>query len=144
MANCTTKKAKYTHLTYDERHTIELRLKDGWSNRKIARELNRAPQTINNEIKRGRETVIRGPSAAHPYRGDTTYLKNYCAKYGQKQYKIEKCKCGRKSMHLDNEEFKKFALNLLVVTRLKKKHSPAIIIYKAKQSLELEQPKIPS
>ncbi|NYS49863.1 IS30 family transposase, partial [Streptococcus danieliae] len=51
MQNNYTTKGK--HLTIHDRRYIERWNKEGKSNREIARLLGRAPQTINNEIKRG-------------------------------------------------------------------------------------------
>ncbi|MBF0699302.1 helix-turn-helix domain-containing protein, partial [Streptococcus danieliae] len=51
MQNNYTTKGK--HLTINDRRYIERWNKEGKSNREIARLLGRAPQTINNEIKRG-------------------------------------------------------------------------------------------
>lgn len=47
------------HLTYEERIKIEAYKELGYSNRKIARILNRAPQTINNAINRGTVRTIK-------------------------------------------------------------------------------------
>lgn len=41
------------HLSSDERKSIQRWHREGLSNREIARRLDRAPQTIHNEIKRG-------------------------------------------------------------------------------------------
>ena len=51
--NFSTEHRKGQHLTEEERHDIEVHLKDGWSKYKIARHLNRPYNTIKNEIKRG-------------------------------------------------------------------------------------------
>ncbi|MGX7013123.1 IS30 family transposase, partial [Vagococcus silagei] len=48
-----TKTTKGKHLSLKERISIENWNQDGYSNREIAKRLGRAPQTINNEIKRG-------------------------------------------------------------------------------------------
>ena len=48
--NCNT---KYKHLTIDLRKLIEKWNKERKSNREIASLLDKSPQTINNEIKRG-------------------------------------------------------------------------------------------
>lgn len=60
MQNYYTPKGK--HLTLSERRTIERWLQEGLSNREIARRLAKAPQTINNEVKRGqvRQQVRKG------------------------------------------------------------------------------------
>ncbi len=47
----------YHHLTREERCCIMLRLKDGFSSRAIARELNRSPSTITREIERHRSML---------------------------------------------------------------------------------------
>ena len=44
---------KGKHLSFEERVIIQLRLKDGYSLRAIARELNCSPSTISYEVKRG-------------------------------------------------------------------------------------------
>jgi len=50
---------KGKHLTYEERIKIEAYKELGYSNRKIARILNRAPQTINNAINQGTVRTIK-------------------------------------------------------------------------------------
>nr|WP_243713045.1 helix-turn-helix domain-containing protein [Macrococcus carouselicus] len=54
--NDTTKTPKGKHLSRDERIIIQTLLNENYSNRQIARKLGRAPQTINNEVKRGSYT----------------------------------------------------------------------------------------
>src|SRR5918995_5846791 len=52
-------------LTVEERVAIDLRRKDGWGVRAIARELGRSPSVISTEIGRGREpdgTYAAGPA----------------------------------------------------------------------------------
>ncbi len=53
---------KRRHLTLAERRMIERWLQEGFSNREIARRLEKAPQTIHNEVKRGqvRQQVRKG------------------------------------------------------------------------------------
>lgn len=50
---------KGKHLTYEERIKIEAYKDLGYSNRKIARILNRVPQTINNAVKQGTVRTIK-------------------------------------------------------------------------------------
>src|SRR5690625_4882373 len=50
---------KGKHLTYKERIKIEAYKELGYSNRKIARILNRVPQTINNAVKQGTVRTIK-------------------------------------------------------------------------------------
>ena len=47
----TTKHEKGKHLSCDERVLIQIRLKDGWSANKIAKEIGCAPNTVRNEIR---------------------------------------------------------------------------------------------
>ena len=58
--NCNTEHQKYQHLTSEERHEIEVRLKDGWSVYRIAKHLSRPYNTIANEIKRGTVSLYNG------------------------------------------------------------------------------------
>nr|WP_235888820.1 helix-turn-helix domain-containing protein [Ruoffia tabacinasalis] len=57
--NFSTPSNKGKHLSYEERCQISILLQEDYSNRKIAKTLGRAPQTINNEIKRGTIRQIR-------------------------------------------------------------------------------------
>ena len=56
----TTEQRKGEHLSSEERHEIEVRLKDQWTICKIARHLKRPYTTIKNEIARG--TVLLYPN----------------------------------------------------------------------------------
>ena len=56
----TTKHEKGKHLSYDERVLIQIRLKDGWSANKIAKEIGCAPNTVRNEIRRGTVSLYTG------------------------------------------------------------------------------------
>ena len=49
----TTRHEKGEYLSYDERVLIQIRLKDGWSANKIAKEIGCAPNIVRNEIRRG-------------------------------------------------------------------------------------------
>lgn len=62
---------KNKHLNFKERITIELRLKDGFSAYKIAKELNRPINTILNEIRRGTTTQIKQGNYVKMYLADT-------------------------------------------------------------------------
>src|SRR5699024_12387599 len=50
---------KRKHLSYAERSQIAILKKEGYSNRQVAIALDRAPQTIHNEIRRGTVTQLR-------------------------------------------------------------------------------------
>ena len=62
IQNYTTEHRKGQHLLAEERHEIEVRLKDGWSPYRIAKHLGRAYNTIKNEIARPLYAVL-GPCA---------------------------------------------------------------------------------
>lgn len=57
--NHTTNPRKHKHLNFEELMTIQIRLKDGYSPYKIAKELGRASNTIRNEISRATITQIK-------------------------------------------------------------------------------------
>lgn len=87
---CTTiKRKKGKHLSYDERVLILIRLKDGWSANKIAKEIGCALNTVRNEIRRGTVSLYRGN------------VKRYKVKIGQAIYQHNRLTYGR---HLDNLE----------------------------------------
>lgn len=58
--NYTTEHRKGQHLLSEERHEIEVRLKDGWSTYRIAKHLGRPYNTVKNEIKRGTVSLYNG------------------------------------------------------------------------------------
>ena len=60
ITNYTTGHRKGQHLLSEERHEIEVRLKDGWSIYRIAKHLGRPYNTIKNEIKRGTVSLYNG------------------------------------------------------------------------------------
>jgi IS30 family transposase len=69
--NNTTNLRKNKHLNFEERMTIQLRLKDGLSSYKIAKELNRPINTITNEIRRGTTAQIKQGKSIQIYLADT-------------------------------------------------------------------------
>lgn len=58
--NHTTEHGKGQHLLSEERHEIEVRLKDGWTVCRIAKHLGRPYNTIKNEISRITVTLYNG------------------------------------------------------------------------------------
>ena len=69
--NHNTESRKNKHLNFKERTIIELRLKDGFSSYKIAKELKRPINTILNEIKRGTTTQINQGKVIEIYLAET-------------------------------------------------------------------------
>ncbi len=59
-SNYTIEHRKGQHLLAEERHEIEVRLRDGWTPYKIARQLGRPYNTIKNEIERGTVMFYNG------------------------------------------------------------------------------------
>ena len=57
--NDNTKSRRNKHLNLEERVMIEIRLKDGFSPYKVAKELKRPINTVLNEIRRGTTTQIK-------------------------------------------------------------------------------------
>lgn len=81
----TTSCRKGKHLSDEERFIIQIRLKDNFSIRAIARELGRSPSTISNEIKRGTVSLYNGHVLRYKATaGKAVYLANRaasCRKY---------------------------------------------------------------
>ena len=93
--NNTINSRKQKHLNFEERMTIQLRLKDGYSPYKIAQELGRASNTIRNEIKRG--------TVAQIIQGKT--IKVYLADTGKANYEKHRSNCCPKFKRLECDDF---------------------------------------
>ena len=77
--NNNTESRKNKHLNFEERMTIQIRLKDGLSPYRIAKELNRPLNTVLNEIRRGTTMQIKQGKHIEIYLADTgesIYKKN--------------------------------------------------------------------
>lgn len=96
IQNYTTEHRKGQHLLAEERHEIEVRLKDGWSPYRIAKHLGRAYNTIKKEIARG---------TVHLYNGKVT---RYKAKAGEEQYKENRRNSRRQYKRLQVSSFIKY------------------------------------
>ena len=81
--NHTTEHRKGQHLLNEERHEIEVRLKDGWTVYRIAKHLGRPYNTIKNEIRRGSVSLYNGKQ------------KRYKADEGERIYKENRRRCRR-------------------------------------------------
>ena len=103
---------KGKHLTLADRRNIERWLKEGYSNREIARRLAKAPQTINNEVKRGqvRQQVRKGK-----------FEVSYSADLAQKNYETNRKRSGKQAS-LTN------ALKAKIIHYLKQKYSPEMMV----------------
>lgn len=94
--NCSTEHQKEQHLTPEERHKIEVHLKDGWSRYKIAKHLNRPFNTVKNEIARGTVALYHG-----------TVLR-YKADAGQQRYNENRRSSTRTYRCLETTAFLKY------------------------------------
>ncbi len=91
-----TEHRKGQHLSAEERHEIEVRLKDGWNNNQIAKHLGRPYNTIKNEIARGTVYLYNGKVA------------RYKAKAGEQQYQENRCNSRRQYKRLEVSPFIKY------------------------------------
>lgn len=74
-SNCNTEHKKYQRIKSEERHEIEVRLKDGWSIYAIAKHLGRPYNTIRNEVERGTVYLYNGKVARYKAdKGKEVYL----------------------------------------------------------------------
>ena len=102
IQNYTTEHRKGQHLLAEERHEIEVRLKDGWSPYRIAKHLGRAYNTIKNEIARGTVYLYNGKVA------------RYKAKAGEQQYKDNRRNSRRQYKRLAVSSFINYVDNGLI------------------------------
>ena len=79
---------KGKHLNFEERVIIQTRLRDGYSFRKIAREIGCAVNTVRNEYARGKVLLYNGK------------IERYRAEDGQAKYEANRENCGRKLLTL--------------------------------------------
>jgi len=93
--NNNTEPRKNKHLNFEERMLIQLRLKDGFSPYKIAKELKRPINTILNEIRRGTTTQIK----------QEKYFEVYLADTGEAVYKKHRINCCRTFKRLECSDF---------------------------------------
>lgn len=93
LDSTTTSHKKGKHLSFEERVIIQLRLKDKYSIRAIAREIGCSPTTVSNEIKRG--TILMYKNHAPHYR----------AKAGQAAYKANRLNSCRNFAFMEKAKF---------------------------------------
>lgn len=91
--NYTTEHRKGQHLLAEERHEIEVRLKDGWTIYRIAKQLCRPYNTIKNEISRGTVQLYHGK------------VSRYKAKAGEQTYKDNRSRSRRQYKRLKVSSF---------------------------------------
>lgn len=105
--NDTTLTRKGKHLSYAERAQIAVLKENKFSNRRIALSLGRAPQTINNEIHRGKVTQLK----RQKQNGKTYdyYITIYDGDVAQANYDKQRLNCGRRPKWADTDTFIKWA-----------------------------------
>lgn len=96
--NYTTEHRKGQHLSSEERHDIEVHLRDGWSVYRIAKHLGRPYNTIRNEIQRGAVFLYNGKVA------------RYSARAGEEKYKENRRNSTRKYRCLETASFLKYVV----------------------------------
>ena len=96
--NYTTEHRKGQHLLSEERHEIEVRLKDGWTAYRIAKHLRRPYNTIKNEIERGTVLLYNGK------------VKRYKADEGEKVYREHRSESRRQYRCLEVSGFLQYVV----------------------------------
>src|SRR5690625_2259511 len=114
------------HLTYEERVKIEGYKELNYSNRKIARILGRAPQTINNAVNRGTVRTIKQRQIHHGkvYEYDQY---NYSAEADYQAYLRNRQNCGRRPKWLKCDTFRNGADKKMI----KQGWSPDMVVGRA-------------
>lgn len=97
LHSTTNEHKKGQHLTYKNRVTIQLRLKDKWNANRIAKEIGCSANTVRNEIKRGLIPIYNGKKF------------RYDADYGQSVYDENRKRCCRNYKFLQVSEFIEYA-----------------------------------
>ncbi|WP_058484826.1 IS30 family transposase [Defluviitalea phaphyphila] len=121
--NNTTTKRKFKHLSAYERGQIAALLKEGKSQRYIAKKLGRSPSTISREIRRGTTTQLRS---------DLSSYKQYFPETGQAVYEKNRRNCGAKYKLAQVQKFIKFAEDKI----LNEKWSPDAVVGLCKRKHE--------
>lgn len=99
--NNSTESLKNKHLNFNERMTIEIRLKNGLSPYKIAKEIGRSINTILNEIQRGTTTQIKQNKLVNLYLADT----------GNATYNKTRQNSCRSFKRLERDKFMNYVVN---------------------------------
>ena len=115
QTNSTTDTRKGKHLSYAERCHIAILKKEKYSNRQVAKVLERAPQTIHNEIHRGTITQLKRQKQngiVYDY-----YQSVYDADAGQAFYEKQRLNCGRRPKWADTDAFIDWADDKMLTDR---------------------------
>ena len=96
--NSSTEHVKGKHLSYDEYHTFQLRLQDGWSANRIAKNIGCAPNTVRNIIKKGLTPLYKGR------------VIRFKAATAWKKYTENRTHCRRSCDALEKREFLRYVV----------------------------------
>src|SRR5690625_2571334 len=116
------------HLTYEERVKIEGYKELNYSNRKIARILKRAPQTINNAVNRGTVRTIKQRQIRNGKKYEYDQY-NYSAEADYQTYLRNRQNCGRRPKRLKCDSFTNWADKQM----LEEQWSPDMVTGRAKK-----------
>lgn len=139
QVNDNTNSSAGKHLTYEERVKIEAYKELGYSNRKIARILNRWPQTINNAVNRGTVRTIK----QRQIHNDKVYeydQYSYSAEADHQAYLRNRQNCGRRPKWLTCDSFTNWADDKM----LNKGWSPDMVVGRAQKENIFTSNLIPS
>lgn len=106
-----TEHRKGQHLFSEERHEIEVRLKDGWSIYRIAKHLGRPYNTIKNEVARGSVKLYRGK------------VVRYKADVGEKTYTENRSRSRRQYKRLEVSPFLQYVETQFALVERKTRHA---------------------
>jgi|SRR5690625_908313 len=135
--NDNTPERKHKHLSLEERAQIEILKRVGHSNREIARRIGRAPQTVNNEVKRG--TVLQKRKQVQ---NEKTYQYTspvYFSYVGQRQYKANRIHSKRPPKWAHIPKFMDYADEKMLVDGW----SPDVVIGTLKKEFPLFKDQLP-
>lgn len=137
QTHCNMTNHKGTHLSYEERVQIKTLIDLGFSNRAIARELQRAPQTINNEVNRGKTRQIHRQKPKDKVYEYEAFV--YVPSLAEEKYRQNRKRCGARPLWTKNTDFIPWADELM----LKHRWSPEAVIMQAHRENCFDQRPIP-
>ena len=138
QVNTITKSHKGTHLTYAEMKQIEAYKKIELSHREIGRLLERSPQTINDNVKKG--TVLQVNKQIQNGKAYFYEKEVYFADVNFRVYEENRENCGRRPKWIDGTKFIEWADKKM----LEKKWSPDVVVNKAREENLYHESILPS
>ena len=138
QVNTITKSHKGTHLTYAEMKQIEAYKKIELSHREIGRLLERSPQTINDNVKKG--TVLQVNKQIQNGKAYFYEKEVYFADVNFRVYEENRENCGRRPKWIDGTKFIEWADKKM----LEEKWSPDVVVNKAREENLYHESILPS